>query len=138
MLSVREESLAMPIYEYYCDACHEKTEVMQRITADPLDTCPNCKTQGKIHRLISKTGFQLKGTGWYETDFKGAKRPGDHGHAGADVSKDSASSASSSSSSSSSSTDSTSKDTSSSASKDSSSSKAESSSSSTSSSPTAS
>lgn len=59
----------MPIYEYECQKCGEVTEVMQRITDDPLTTCETCG--GEIKRLISNTSFVLKGTGWYATDYAG-------------------------------------------------------------------
>jgi len=57
----------VPIYEYECQECGEVTEVMQRITEDPLITCETCG--GPIKRLISNTSFVLKGTGWYVTDY---------------------------------------------------------------------
>ena len=56
----------MPIYEYDCQKCGT-FEVTQRITEKPLGKCPTCK--GKIRKLISNTSFQLKGTGWYITDY---------------------------------------------------------------------
>ena len=56
----------MPIYEYKCSECGV-FEVTQRITEDPLEECPAC--QGEIKKLISNTSFQLKGTGWYITDY---------------------------------------------------------------------
>ena len=56
----------MPIYEYQCGRCGV-FEVSQRITDDPLSRCPTCK--GKVKRLISNTSFQLKGSGWYLTDY---------------------------------------------------------------------
>jgi len=56
----------MPIYEYRCRKCGD-FEATQRITDKPLSRCPTCK--GKIKRLISNTSFQLKGTGWYITDY---------------------------------------------------------------------
>lgn len=61
----------MPIYEYQCQKCGT-FEVSQRITEKPLGKCPTCK--GKVKKLISNTSFQLKGTGWYITDYarKGA------------------------------------------------------------------
>lgn len=58
----------MPIYEYQCTNCGRTVEEMQRITDEPLQKCPSCK--GKLRRLISLTSFQLKGTGWYVTDYK--------------------------------------------------------------------
>ena len=59
----------MPIYEYQCQDCDHEFEVMQRMSDDLLTTCPMCKKEG-LKKLISRVGFQLKGTGWYETDFK--------------------------------------------------------------------
>lgn len=56
----------MPIYEYECQKCGT-FEATQRITEKPLGKCPTCK--GKVKRLISNTSFQLKGTGWYVTDY---------------------------------------------------------------------
>lgn len=56
----------MPIYEYRCDKCGE-FERTQRITDPPLQRCPTCKR--KVRRLISSTSFQLKGSGWYVTDY---------------------------------------------------------------------
>jgi putative FmdB family regulatory protein len=56
----------MPIYEYKCDKCGT-FEVTQRITEKALSKCPTCKS--KVKKLISNTSFQLKGTGWYITDY---------------------------------------------------------------------
>ena len=58
----------MPIYEYACDKCGT-FEVSQRITEKPLSRCPTCKA--KVRKLISSTSFQLKGSGWYVTDYAG-------------------------------------------------------------------
>jgi len=62
----------MPIYEYRCQDCGKDLEVMQKITENPLESCPSCG--GMLQRLISNTSFVLKGTGWYATDYarKGA------------------------------------------------------------------
>lgn len=62
----------MPIYEYRCQRCGD-FDVMQKITEKPLRKCPTCK--GKVSKLISNTAFQLRGTGWYVTDYanKGKK-----------------------------------------------------------------
>src|SRR5688500_4770504 len=64
----------MPIYEYACQKCGT-FEMTQRITEEPLSKCPTCK--GKVKKLISNTSFQLKGTGWYVTDYarKGKDAP---------------------------------------------------------------
>ncbi len=56
----------MPIYEYHCQKCGH-FEVTQKITDNPLNRCPTCK--GKVKKLISHTSFQLKGSGWYVTDY---------------------------------------------------------------------
>src|SRR3989442_15816663 len=57
---------AMPIYEYHCEHCGDFEE-MRRITDPPLTRCPRCNR--KVQRLISQTSFQLKGSGWYATDY---------------------------------------------------------------------
>ncbi len=56
----------MPIYEYQCPKCGT-FELMQRITDAPLRKCPTCK--GRVERLVSRTSFVLKGSGWYVTDY---------------------------------------------------------------------
>ncbi|MGA2861543.1 MAG: FmdB family zinc ribbon protein [Steroidobacteraceae bacterium] len=62
----------MPIYEYECSKCRYYAEVMQKITDQPLKKCPSCgKTTFK--KLLSAPVFRLKGSGWYETDFKSDK-----------------------------------------------------------------
>ena len=63
----------MPIYEYACDKCGV-FETTQRITEPPLKKCPTCR--GKVKKLMSSTSFQLKGSGWYVTDY-GGKKGGD-------------------------------------------------------------
>lgn len=64
----------MPIYEYQCQKCGI-FEVSQRIIEKPLGRCPTCK--GKVKKLISNTSFQLKGTGWYVTDYARKGQNGD-------------------------------------------------------------
>ena len=59
----------MPIYEYQCAHCQHVFELMQKITDKPAIHCDQCG-QDKVVRQVSATGFQLKGTGWYATDFK--------------------------------------------------------------------
>ncbi len=64
----------MPIYEYQCQKCGT-FEVTQRITEKSLSKCPTCKN--KVKKLISNTSFQLKGTGWYVTDYARKGQNGD-------------------------------------------------------------
>ena len=59
----------MPIYEYECTGCHHTFDVIQKISDTPLTLCPHCSMNTAV-RLVSAAGFQLKGTGWYATDFK--------------------------------------------------------------------
>jgi putative FmdB family regulatory protein len=65
----------MPIYEYRCDACGNELEQIQRITDDPIKTCPSCGVDA-LRRLVSQTSFVLKGGGWYATEY-GGKSAGD-------------------------------------------------------------
>ena len=62
----------MPIYEYRCGACGHELEAMQKMSDEPLRDCPACG-QAQLTKLISAAGFRLKGSGWYETDFKNKK-----------------------------------------------------------------
>jgi putative FmdB family regulatory protein len=62
----------MPIYEYECGRCGHTFETLQKMSEDPLVECPNCR-EPALRRLVSAAGFQLKGTGWYATDFKGSR-----------------------------------------------------------------
>jgi putative FmdB family regulatory protein len=57
----------MPIYEYTCEKCGNHLEVMQKMSDKPLTRCPNCK--GKLEKIFSQTSFQLKGSGWYISDY---------------------------------------------------------------------
>lgn len=59
----------MPIYEYQCSACGHQLEIVQKMSDPLLTECPQCK-QKSLQKLVSAAGFQLKGTGWYVTDFK--------------------------------------------------------------------
>jgi len=58
----------MPIYEYHCDTCRKDFELVRKISDPPIKSCPECNGR-KIRKLISSTAFQLKGTGWYKTDY---------------------------------------------------------------------
>ena len=59
----------MPIYEYRCEFCAHHLEKLQRMSEDKLVDCPECG-QPALKRLVSAAAFRLKGSGWYETDFK--------------------------------------------------------------------
>jgi putative FmdB family regulatory protein len=75
----------MPIYEYRCEKCGVFEET-QRITDPALDRCPTCRR--KVRRLISNTSFQLKGGGWYVTDYARAGQGGKDTAKDKDTSKD--------------------------------------------------
>ena len=62
----------MPFYEYECPNCSYRDEVLQKISDKPLTKCPSCGKKG-LKKLISAPVFRLKGSGWYETDFKSDK-----------------------------------------------------------------
>jgi putative FmdB family regulatory protein len=64
----------MPIYEYRCAGCGFQDEFLQKVSEPPLQTCPSCG-KPKLEKLLSAAGFQLKGSGWYATDFKGGAKP---------------------------------------------------------------
>jgi len=64
----------MPIYEYRCADCGFQEEYLQKVSEPPLTVCPSCG-KPKFVKMISAAGFQLKGSGWYATDFKGGARP---------------------------------------------------------------
>ena len=59
----------MPIYEYECLKCKRNFEVLQKVNDESIKICPHCEGT-KVNRIVSPAGFQLKGTGWYVTDFK--------------------------------------------------------------------
>lgn len=61
----------MPVYEYQCSGCGHLEEVFQKISESPLEVCPRCN--GKLKKIISQSTFHLRGSGWYVTDYGGAK-----------------------------------------------------------------
>ena len=63
----------MPIYEYKCSHCGHQLEAIQKISDDPLLLCPNCDKHG-LKKQVTAPSFRLKGSGWYETDFKTGKK----------------------------------------------------------------
>ena len=62
----------MPTYEYICEKCEHEFEREQRITDPPLKTCPECRSR-KLKKLISRTSFVLKGSGWYSDLYSSSK-----------------------------------------------------------------
>jgi putative FmdB family regulatory protein len=62
----------MPLYEYQCDACGHRFEVIQKYSDAPIDICPKCGSA--VHKLLSSPAIQFKGSGWYITDY--AKKSG--------------------------------------------------------------
>ncbi len=59
----------MPIYEYQCQACDYRFEKLQKMSDAPIRDCPEC-VEPEVRKLVTAAGFRLKGSGWYETDFK--------------------------------------------------------------------
>ena len=68
----------MPLYEYQCDACGQRFELIQKYSAGPPEACPKCG-KGPVQRLQSSPAFHLKGSGWYITDYarKGTSSEGE-------------------------------------------------------------
>ncbi len=84
----------MPIYEYRCPDCGHQFDALQKISDDPITTCPECAGEG-VKKLISRTSFSLKGGGWY-SDHYGLKSSGGSSSSSDSGSSDSASCSSSS------------------------------------------
>ena len=84
----------MPIYEYQCAKCKKVHEIWHKMSDPPETKCPSCG--GKVERLISQSGFALKGSGWYKTDYerkgKGPKKDKEKKDGGGESKSDSASS----------------------------------------------
>ena len=70
----------MPIYAYKCSACGHAKDVLQKISDAPLSVCPECG-QSSFSKQVTAAGFQLKGSGWYVTDFRGNGNGGNQGAA---------------------------------------------------------
>jgi putative FmdB family regulatory protein len=70
----------MPIYEYLCGKCETEFEVEQRISDEPVKTCPRCRSR-KVKRLISQTSFVLKGGGWYSDLYSSSSKKEGKGEA---------------------------------------------------------
>lgn len=76
----RLPAFTMPIYAYRCSACGHAKDVLQKISDPVLTTCPSCQAEAYT-KQVTAAGFQLKGSGWYVTDFRGsgASKPADGG-----------------------------------------------------------
>lgn len=72
----------MPIYEYQCQTCDHELEKLQKLSDAPLSVCPQCG-EATLKKKISAAGFRLKGSGWYETDFKSGSKKNIAGDAAA-------------------------------------------------------
>lgn len=72
----------MPMYEYICEKCGSHIEVLQKLSDPPLKRCTKCR--GKLEKTVSRTSFQLKGSGWYVTDFRNGSKPPTKGEAKTD------------------------------------------------------
>ena len=83
----------MPIYEYVCDNCGHYLEALQKLSDEPLVFCPECG-DATLRKQVSAAAFRLKGTGWYETDFKNSdkKKPAENAKEESKSSSDSGSS----------------------------------------------
>ena len=66
----------MPIYAYRCDTCGFAKDHLQKLSDPALETCPDCGQQS-YRKQLTAAGFQLKGSGWYATDFKGGQKAPD-------------------------------------------------------------
>ena len=64
----------MPIYAYKCESCGHAKDVLQKMSDDPLSVCPACG-QASFKKQLTSAGFQLKGSGWYVTDFREGNKP---------------------------------------------------------------
>ncbi len=73
----------MPIYAYRCDSCGVEKDVLQKLSDAPLTVCPGCGASA-FHKRLSAPAFQLKGSGWYVTDFRDGARKPDGGKAADD------------------------------------------------------
>ena len=73
----------MPLYEYQCESCQHRFEVIQKFSDAPVDTCPKCG--GTVKRLLSSPAIQFKGSGWYITDYARKSGGGDTGKAKTDA-----------------------------------------------------
>lgn len=66
----------MPIYEYVCEKCGEKLELIQKVGDEAPEACPKCKTKGEMKKAVTSSAFHLKGGGWYK-DLYSSTKPGE-------------------------------------------------------------
>ena len=66
----------MPIYAYKCESCGHTKDVLQKMSDAPLTDCPQCGATATFKKQLTAAGFQLKGSGWYVTDFRGGDKAG--------------------------------------------------------------
>jgi len=76
----------MPIYAYRCSACGHAKDVLQKLSDAPLTTCPSCGAEA-FGKQVTAAGFQLKGSGWYQTDFRGGSAAAPAAATGAEPAK---------------------------------------------------
>ncbi len=81
MLGCLEGNLAMPIYAYRCSTCGHAKDVLQKISDPLLTVCPSCSA-ATFQKQLTAAGFQLKGSGWYVTDFRGGEKAGEGANSG--------------------------------------------------------
>ncbi len=64
----------MPIYEYACEECHAKEEILQKFGEETPEVCPNCHAQGTLKKTVTSSAFHLKGGGWYKDLYSSSKK----------------------------------------------------------------
>ena len=62
----------MPLYSYRCDTCHTTTEILAKMSDPPPKICATCGAEGTMRKLLARTSFKLKGSGWYRQGYEGA------------------------------------------------------------------
>jgi putative FmdB family regulatory protein len=65
----------MPIYEYICEKCHKKEEIIQRFGEEAPEVCPACSARGSLKKTVTTGSFHLKGGGWYKDGYASTKKP---------------------------------------------------------------
>jgi len=65
----------LPIYEYTCEQCHEKQEIIQKVNEPAPEACPKCHAKGFLKKAVTSSSFHLKGGGWYKDLYASQKKP---------------------------------------------------------------